>query len=516
MSARITTVVTLILMAMKNDISAKTVVFLPPPITSYVVYHTNVAGALASLGHDVWICLTEPLLQKNLVKDKSVKVLTYGKHLGDIERQAQDNHRVLDRFWAGEQTFGVHVVQRTCKVFQNIANELLADKTLTDKVRDLKPDLLVLESIPFNMNMIVLPYMLDIPYALIGTFHDVVLSKVPFSPATTPFNIFKYGDTMTFTQRLESTIYYLWRINFDIFYDSSMVTKFAPHKPYKSINDLAANAEVFIAEVDHILDYPRTTLPNTKLVGGSSASPAKQLEGEFKKFVDAADNGIVIMSFGGSVLNVPPEITSKMVSAFKQIDLRVVWKVNITSPDLKQIMTSKWIPQNDLMGHEKTKLFISHCGKNGQYEALYHGVPILCLPIYGDQSYNAERIKMKQFGLRADMREASADELAAMMKEIIYNKKYTENIKKASRLYRELYKIPKQEAAYWLDHVMKYGGEYMRSPGQQMPWYQLFVLDVVTFLIAVIIAVFLAIYFLVKWCYIKYRKNPRNDKSKQQ
>ncbi|BFZ00663.1 hypothetical protein BsWGS_03702 [Bradybaena similaris] len=509
-------VVTLFFMALTNNASAKTVLFIPPPFTSYVVYHTNVAGALASLGHDVNIFVSESLLQKNLVKDKSVKVVTYGENLGDIERRMYETTRIVDKFWLRESTFGLKVLQDTCAEFVKLTNILLADQSFVDKVRNLNPDLIVLEAGPFTMNMIVLPYMLDIPYALTGTVHDVVLSKVPFSPATTPFPLFTSSGRMSFTERLESTIYYLVRINFDLFYDSSMVAKFAPHKPYKSINDLAANAEVFIAEIDHILDYPRTTLPNTKLVGGSSASPAKQLEGEFKKFVDAADKGIIVMSFGGSVLNLPPEITSKMVSAFKQLDLRVVWKVNITSPDLKQILTSKWIPQNDLLGHKKTKLFISHCGKNGQYEALYHGVPILCLPIYGDQSYNAERIKIKQFGLRADMRDASADELAAMMKEIIYNRKYTENIKKASRLYRELYKVPKQQAAYWLDHVMKYGGEYMRSPGQQMLWYQLFVLDVFAFLIAVIIAAFLAIYFLVKWCYIKYRNNPRNAKSKQQ
>ncbi|BFZ00658.1 hypothetical protein BsWGS_03697 [Bradybaena similaris] len=508
--------VTLLLLAMTTDISAKTVVFIPPPMTSYIVYHTNVAGALASLGHDVHLCVTETLLQKNLVKDKSVKVLIYGEQFGDLEKQIYENTRVADKFWVGEPTFDFSSLRPIFTEFIKIANILLADQSFVGKVRQLKPDLIVLESVPFNMNMIVLPYMLDIPYALIGTIHDVVLSKVPFSPATTPFPAFTLSDRMSFTERVESTIFYLKRINFDLFYDSSLVAKFAPHKPYKSINDLAANAEISIAEIDHILDYPRTTLPNTKLVGGSSASPAKQLEGDFKKFVDAAKNGIIVMTFGGSVLNVPPAITSKMVSAFKQLDLSVIWKVNITSPDTKQILTSKWIPQNDLLGHEKTKLFISHCGKNGQYEALYHGVPILCLPIYGDQSYNAERIKIKQFGLRADMREASADELAAMMKEIIYNKKYTENIKKASRLYRELYKIPKQESAYWLDHVMKYGGDYMRSPGQQMPWYQLFALDVIAFLIAVIIVIFLVIFFVAKWCYSLCRTAPQNAKSKRE
>ncbi|BFZ00666.1 hypothetical protein BsWGS_03705 [Bradybaena similaris] len=517
MGTRFLVAVTFMLVALTTDIKAKTVVFYPPPLTSYIVYHTNVAGALASLGHDVWICVTESLLQKNLVKDKSVKVLAYGEKLGDIERQVYKNTKIVDKFWVREPSFGMKVMEGVSTEMNEMNNAILKDKSLADKVRNLKPDLLVLESVPFNMNMVVLPYMLDIPYALIGTFHDVVLSKVPFSPATAPFPyIGALSDRMTFTQRLESTIFYLKRINFEYLYDSSVVAKFAPHKPYKSINDLAANAEVFIAEVDHILDYPRTTLPNTKLVGGSSASPAKQLEGEFKKFVDEATNGIIVMSFGGSVLNVPPEITSKITSAFKQLDIRVIWTVNITSPDPKQILTSKWIPQNDLLGHEKTKLFISHCGKNGQYEALYHGVPILCLPIYGDQNYNAERITIKQFGLRADMRDASSDELAAMMKEIIYNKKYTENIKKASRLYRELYKIPKQESAYWLDHVMKYGGNYMRSPGQQMPWYQLLVLDVIAFLLAIVIAILLAIFLFAKWCFTLFRTNLRTAKPKLQ
>ncbi|BFZ00665.1 hypothetical protein BsWGS_03704 [Bradybaena similaris] len=517
MGTRILVAVTLLLMAMTTDVSAKTVVFYPPPFTSYIVYHTNVAGALASLGHDVWICVTESLLQKNLVKDKTVNVLIYGEHLGDLQKRLYENTRIVDKYWIREPTFGMKVIETVSTEMNKITDELLADKSLVDKVRKLKPDLLVLESVPFNMNMIVLPYMLDIPYALIGTYHDVVLSKIPFSPATSPFPyVGALSDRMTFTERLESTIYYLKRINYEHLYDSRMVTKFAPHKPYKSIDDLAANAEVTIVESDHILDYPRTTLPNIKLVGGSSASPAKQLDGDFKRFVDESKTGIIVMTFGGAVVDVPPEITSKITSAFKQLDIRVIWKVNITTPDPKQILTSKWIPQNDLLGHEKTKLFISHCGKNGQYEAIYHGVPILCLPIYGDQSYNAERITIKQFGLRADMRDASADELAAMMKEIIYNKKYTENIKKASRLYRELYKIPKQEAAYWLDHVMKYGGEYMRSPGQQMPWYQLLVLDVFAFLLAIVIAIFLAIFLFAKWCYTLFRTKPRNVKSKRQ
>jgi glucuronosyltransferase len=435
-----------------------------------------------------------------LVKDKSVKVLEYGEHLGDLEARIYGNSRIVDSFWENRRELGLLKIF-TMKKGPPISHDVLSDKTFIDNIKNIKPDLIVIDSMPFNVNMVVLPYMLDIPYAFIGHIHDVVLSKVPFSPGLTPFPIQVISDKMSFLERLKSTLMYLARMNFELFYDSSSVTKFAPHKPYKSISELAANGEVFIAEVDHILDYPRVTLPNTKLIGGSSASPAKPLEGEFKNFVDQSKNGIIVFTFGGSVVNIPPHISSKFLAAFKQLDLGVIWKVNITSPDPTRILTSKWIPQNDLLGHEKTKLFISHCGKNGQYEALYHGVPILCLPIYGDQPYNSERIKIKELGLGADMRITSADELATMMKQIVYDGKYSENMKKASRLYRELYKNPRKEAAYWLDHVLQYGGAYMRSPGQLMPWYQIYVLDVLAAIIFIAILIILIVFFVLKKCY---------------
>ena len=68
--------------------------------------------------------------------------------------------------------------------------------------------------------------------------------------------------------------------------------------------------------------------------------------------------------------------------------------------DLKlksNVKASPWLPQNDILGHPKTRLFIGHAGMNGMMEAGYHGVPMICVPFFGDQFDNA--VAAKHLGL---------------------------------------------------------------------------------------------------------------------
>ena len=53
------------------------------------------------------------------------------------------------------------------------------------------------------------------------------------------------------------------------------------------------------------------------------------------------------------------------------------------------VKVSSWLPQNDVLGHLKTRPFIGHAGMNGILEAAYHGVPMICVPFSGDQFDNA-------------------------------------------------------------------------------------------------------------------------------
>jgi hypothetical protein len=58
-----------------------------------------------------------------------------------------------------------------------------------------------------------------------------------------------------------------------------------------------------------------------------------------------------------------------------------------------------WVPQFAVLGHPRVAAFVSHCGANSVHEAIYHAVPIIAVPFFDDQRYNAPRLV--QLGLAA-------------------------------------------------------------------------------------------------------------------
>lgn len=63
------------------------------------------------------------------------------------------------------------------------------------------------------------------------------------------------------------------------------------------------------------------------------------------------------------------------------------------------MLVVSWFPQQELLALPATRLFISHCGMNSVLESLYHRVPLLGLPIFGDQPDNAARLAERGLGL---------------------------------------------------------------------------------------------------------------------
>ena len=71
-----------------------------------------------------------------------------------------------------------------------------------------------------------------------------------------------------------------------------------------------------------------------------------------------------------------------------------------------------------MLGHPKTRAFITHGGTNGIYEAIYHGIPVVGIPLFGDQFDNIVHMKTKGAGVHVDFLTMSSTDLLHAVKTV--------------------------------------------------------------------------------------------------
>ncbi|XP_076455912.1 UDP-glucuronosyltransferase 2A2-like [Babylonia areolata] len=478
---------------------SKRVVSIPFPLCSHIKYYTQVAQVLASRGHRVWVAMPTYMLEKRYLDTSGFTPIPYDSLPG----MEQNIEALINAAYFDKKPGDLLLALRLCR---DIFDSILRNDSFIAAVGQTKPDLIVIDNLSQFYVVSIIPYRLGVPFAFLGAFYSPHLMGVPFSPASTPHFLLPYSDTMTFFQRLYTTVTYIVLTIIDPTFPTEAVSMYAPEMPYLPLSALVAKTEIFLVERDHVLDYPQPTLPNVKLIGGTATGPAKVLPPEYRSFMDSGKEGVVIVSFGSYVLGLSKHISDKVLQVLLQLPMKSIFRSNLTSPDPTKILTAPWIPQNDLLGHPHTKVFVSHCGQNGQYEALYHAVPIVAMPLFYDQHYNAERVRVKGFAEVLDLKACTAEELMSTILTVANEPRYKQAVAKRSRLFRELYGVPTETAAYWLDHVMEYGGDYMRSAGQQMPFYQYVLLDVFIFILCVAALVVVVIYCLISAISRRFQK----------
>ena len=364
-------------------------------------------------------------------------------------------------------------------------------------LKSLNFDLTIVDIFTESRSLLLLPYSLGIPYLGLETIHEPWITRNPALPSFVPSNIIagEYTPKMDFWQRLHN----LWA-NIDwaafphvTFLEDEYVQKYIRDQPMITMNGLAAKCMLVLQDVDPLLDYPRPQMPHEIFIGGLSTKPAKSLPKDLEDFMNSAPEGVIIMTFGSFGVDIGPQMVKEFVKAFRNVKQHILWKY-VEEPEglPPNVRIVSWLPQNDLLGHPKTKMFITHCGNNGQMEALYHGVPMIGFPIFGDQMYNCKRLDYHGYGVCLNSLDFKADDLVRAVTDIIRNRTYKENIQKASQIFRESPMTPKERALYWVEHVLKFGGKHLHSYALDMPWYQYLMLDIAAFIFGVVFVFILA------------------------
>lgn len=176
------------------------------------------------------------------------------------------------------------------------------------------------------------------------------------------------------------------------------------------------------------------------------------------------------------------------------------------------VLTSAWLPQDDILAHPSMRLFISHCGAGGVGEAKYHGVPILGMPFFADQPANLKAIVAEGWALELPFDQITEATLTEALNEILTNKIYAENVKEISLLYRDRPLSALDTAVYWVEYVLRHNGaRHLKSEAVHLNFIQKSSLDVCAFLVLAIVLLWklLKFVFLFIWrlCRSKLQKN---------
>ncbi|XP_045852890.1 UDP-glucuronosyltransferase 2A2 isoform X2 [Meles meles] len=297
--------------------------------------------------------------------------------------------------------------------------------------------------------------------------------KIPAPASYVPAALSELTDQMTFGERVKNTISYPLQ-------DYIFQSYWGEWNSYYSevlgrpttLCEIMGKAEIWLIRTYWDFEFPRPYLPNFEFVGGLHCKPAKPLP-------------------------------------------KVLWRYKGKKPATLGDNTRlyDWIPQNDLLGHPKTKAFITHGGTNGIYEAIYHGIPMVGVPMFADQPDNIAHMKAKGAAVEVDINTMTSEDLLNALRTVINEPSYKENATRLSKIHHDQPVKPLDRAVFWIEFVMRHkGAKHLRPAAHNLTWFQYHSLDVIGFLLACVAT---AIFLVTKCCLFSYRKFGKTGKKKK-
>ncbi|XP_059724239.1 UDP-glucuronosyltransferase 1A1-like isoform X6 [Haemorhous mexicanus] len=400
-------------------------------------------------------------------------------------------------------SFFLNITELT-NMFTSACRHLLSDKELMKSLQDSKFDAIMMDPVlpcgPILAEYLSLPsvyFMRGLPCTL-----DYKATQSPSPVSYVPKTLSSLSDHMAFPERVknfligfsEPLLCHLFYLKFE-----RLASEFLQRDV--TIQELFSQASVWLMRYDFVFEYPRPIMPNMVYIGGINCLQKKPLSKEFEAMVNASgEHGIVVFSLGSMVSEIPMKKAMEIAEALGTVPQTVFWRYTGKAPPNlpKNVKLLKWLPQNDLLAHPKTRAFITHGGSHGVYEGICNAVPMVLMPLFGDQMDNAKRVESRGAGLTLNILEMTSSDISNALKAVINDKKYKENIQRLSDLHLDRPIHPLDLAVHWVEFVMRHkGAPHLRPAAHDLNWVQYHSLDVIAFLAAVTL---LSLFISFKCC----------------
>ena len=304
-------------------------------------------------------------------------------------------------------------------------------------------------------------------------------------PSYVPVLLSQLSDKMTFLQRTynllvkaSSRLYmYYYTAKVDAYLRRSL-------GPGPSPRELQANLSGVLVNTDLVLDYPRSYPPSFRNIGGLQIKDDPgPLPKDILSFVEGAGKHGIILFTMGFIFDpsaVPEQVVATLLTAFSRLPQRVIVKYDspaVAASAPSNVLVVPWVPQQALLAHPATKVFITHCGIHGVLEAIHHRVPMVGIPVFVDQSDVLTRILDHGIGVGLD-KSATTEEIGSAVVEVRDNPAYRSRVVELSKLLRLRRQSPLEDCVWLLEYVAATGGaEHLKLASRHLNLAQYYSLD---------------------------------------
>jgi len=315
-----------------------------------------------------------------------------------------------------------------------------------------------------------------------------------------------HSDRMSFVERVVNTVYLKitnWAYHYLSVVPSQEIARKYFGQSLPPLADIVRNTSLLLLNRHFSISKPAPNLPVVIEVGGLHVQEPKKLPEDLDKFLNESEHGAIFFSLGSTVRadTFSQQKIDAFLQAFSELPQRVLWKWegNSLSEQHKNIKTVKWLPQADVLGHPNVKVFITHGGLMGTMEAVYNGVPMVAIPLFGDQFHNVKNFEEEGIALRVDYTAIKKETVLKALREVLENPRYKQNALAVARTFHDRPMSSLNTATYWTEYVIRHNGApHMRSAALDLAWYQYLLLDVIAFILVIAAGSLITLYIIVR------------------
>lgn len=473
----------------------------PIPFRDHQTVFRPLIQDLAKRGHELTVLTTDPT-SFSFANDDRIDL---------VDLSFAHNLKVLEKLqeYSGS---GLDVIRNVFHVTRNVAEAELKSPQVQELLRDSSRtfDAVLIDwSGPSLMNAFAWKFQVPLigitPGGALTTSHEAMGN--PNHPTCFPSILLPFSDNLSLFQRIASAFFSLkYRY---LYFSEELPTQNEIAKDYfgrdvPDLWDIESNADLLLINTYEALGNSRPVGRTTIFLGGIHAtSERKTLPQDLKHFMDESYSGIVYVNLDSATLKafVETERLEKFVNILENLNLDILWNLNELPFEVnmtRRLYQSAVIPQEDVLAHPNTRLFITTGSQRDIEDAIHHTVPVLGFSFSSTLEHYLLQIEKHNAGIVSHFDLESSITILSKMEEIAQNDMYKLNMLRLNQLVTDAPQIPRDRAVWWIEYVMRHRGtNHLRSPWDKLSWFQYLLMDVMLSIVLATLSVITTIVVIV-------------------